>query len=157
MQLSWYETCLHAGLPFRSRHLSLQSFSLRAGLPAMAFQECLALVFSFNSRTFAISSDAQGRGADILEGERERDGRRAAGVLSIFVSVERRRRRGPSRGEPSGDFERPVEGRGRSEGAGAIRCRTGGGTLAEATRCGRSWSATILKRLLSSSSSSVGI
>ena len=129
-----FYTCL----PFTSLHLSLQSLSLRASLPAMTFQECLALVLPFNSFNFWTSSDAQGRGADIKEREQERDERRTAGVLSIFGSMECRRRRGRSGGELCGDFDRPVEGRGRSEGAGAIRCRTGGGTLAEAARCGRS-------------------
>ena len=106
--------------------LSLQSSALRANLPAMVFQEYLALRSSFNARSFWVSSEPQGLGADILEGEWERE-----------MPVPRRRG-GAAGGERIGDFERPVEGSGRSEGSGAARCRTGGGTLAEAARCGRS-------------------
>ena len=39
----------YTGLPFTSFHLSLQSFSLRASLPAMTRQEFLALALFFKS------------------------------------------------------------------------------------------------------------
>ena len=65
----------------------------------------------------------------------------------------RRWREGVSGGDQSGDLDKAEGGIGTSTASGAAKCRTGGGTLAVATRCGRSWSVASWNSSFSSSSS----